>query len=627
MRRSNQLIVESAAIASVMIMLTLGGSVATTIVPGSFLPLQNPAKVTAQYDLSGIAQYYNVTLTQIGSGNFANASFLLSTFRFVDLPSGVNATAQGANADLRMLNTTIPQAQGIFASARAATQANQLMNATALMSAGCALVKNANRTFADFSGPETTSLNAESVPTSQYATGEKLVSGEIQALQGECLSTASQGKVPTLVIGSGEKSVETGGRVDLSGNLTEGGVGVAEQKVLFYINGSYFGTLVSNSRGMLSGNLKTLFVYFPTAEVQALVAPNSTIGTGEATSNRIYLSILFNQTSITIGDPPAYLPGSSFNVGGNLTADGVPLPNAPVIVTYLGDSLHTFTDGSGTFGARFTVPDNATDGVYHVYARFASRGVFGPSVNFTSIEVYHLGLNLSLAVPGISWAGFSTHIGGTATSNGTAVADATVTLNSPWGSSTTTTDSEGHFTLTFPISPIEFAFSRDVTVSASPSQPYIGSSTAVANLGLFNILLVILPTAVIGVSAYEANSLGVFQSIAMRMRRRQTKGGISAPAGAISLEVPPVHRTGPEPLEFLGRALELASARFSIGFRQSQTIREILSQVRAKDDGEAYVVFSKILLTAEDFLYGRGFDPVRTDETRREMKNLEALWS
>ena len=636
MKRPNQLVIESAVIVSVMLMLTLGGSVATTMVPGSFLPLQNPGNVNPQYDLSGLARYYNTTLTQIGTQNFANGSFLLDSFRFVNIPSTVNATAQAADADLVSLNVTIPRALMLLSSASLAIKANQLINATTLAEKGCSFVVEANKSMADFTGPQTTKFQAESVPTYLYAAGGGLVSSEIVTLHEECTSITAQIPgtngttiTPVLAIGSTQHAIETGGPVTLLGNLTESGVGIAEQKVLFYVNGSYFGTLTSNSVGRLTGTLDIPFVYFHTAEVQALVAPNATIGIGGAHSNVVDFSILFNETSIAIGDPPSYLPGAGFSVHGNLTTtNGIPLPDAPVTVTFLRDSVATTTDSIGAFGAQFTVPNNATDGDYFVYARFTPRGIYGPSFNFTSIGVYHLRLDLALSAPSLSWAGFSTNVGGTATSKGNAVADANITLNSPWGSSTTKTDGAGHFDISFPVSPLEFGFSKNVTVSASPSEPYIAGSTVVATLGLFNVLLVILPAAVIGIGVYEANSLGVFQGVKARVEaRRERESALMVTAERPSPATPPSYDKWPEVLRIYGRALVIASTRFSIVFKRSHTIREMLTLVKAKDDGEAFMAFSRILLVAEDFLYGRRFDPSRTSEVRQALNSLEILWS
>jgi hypothetical protein len=631
MRRPNQLVLESAVIVSVMIVLTLGGSVVTTTTPGSFLPLQNPNSVTVRYNLAGLADYYNATLTEIGRQDFANASFLLNSFMFVNIPSNINGTAQAANADLASLNTTIPKALTNLAEAKVAIQANELVNATALINTGCASVLSANKSLADFSGPRTASFQAESVPTSLYTPGLTLVSDSIHLLHEECGSIST--RVPNstntsvLIIGSPQKTIETGGSVKLLGNLTRAGAGLPGQEVYFYVNGSYFGSLVSDSNGAISGTLDIPFVYSPDVVVQALVAPNSTAGIGGARSNKLSFLILFDQTSILIGDPPAYLPGATFRVHGNLTTNGVPLPDAPVTVTFLSDSIATTTDSSGTFGAQFTVPNNATDGTYHVYARFSPMGVYGPSFNFTSIDVYHLHLALVLSVPGLSWAGFSTHIGGTATSNTTAVANAAITLVSPWGTFTAKTDSTGHFDIVLPISPLEFASSKNVTVTVSPPEPYIAGSKVVVTLGLFNILVVVVPAAIIGVAGYEAYGLGVFQELRTRVRGRERETVQLATLEGPALESLPAADRGPEPLRFFGRALLLASTRFSIVFRPSQTIREMLSLVKAKDDGEAFVAFSRVLLTAEDFLYGQRFDSSRTEDARKALFALQVLWS
>ena len=617
-------------------MLTLGGSVATTTVPGSFLPLQNPADVAPQPDLSGLARYYNLTLAQIGSGGFANASFLLETFRFVDVPPGANATAQAANADLLGLNQTIPRAQSAFASARAAMGADELINATDLIGRGCASSAGANRSLADFAGPETAKFASEGVPTELYAPGLGLVSREVGALAGDCASLSTQVPGPStagspllLRIGSGQKSVETGGQVSLGGNLTEAGAGVAGRRVLLYINGSYFGTLLTDSQGDFAGTLDIPFIYSHEAEVQALVPPDPTTGTGGGRSNEIFFSILFSQTSIVVADPPAYLPGAPFSVHGNLTtAEGVPLPDAPVTVTYLSDSVAATTDGSGTFRARFTVPDNATDGVYYVYARFTPKGVYGPSFNFTSIEVFHLHLNLTVSTPGLSWAGLSAQVSGTATTaNGTAVADAAIVLTSPWGTSAASTDQAGRFDVSVPVSPLEFGLSKSVTVSGSPPEPYIAGTTVAATLALFNILVVILPAAVVGVGLYEANSLGAFQPLKARIRGRRGPEAAAQTAAAMpSPETVLGDEDGPEPLRLFGRALAMAAARLSLVFRPNLTIREMLSLVTSKEGGEAAAAFATILLAAEDFLYGKGFEQSSLAEAREALARLEAAW-
>ena len=630
MRRPNQLILESAVVASVLIMLTLGGSVVTTTIPPSFANLQNPDQLQASPNLSALATYYNATLSEIGAKNFANASFLLDTFRFVNIPSSVNGTAQSANADLTNVTLASANATRFFAKAESEIQAKQYFNATISVNQGCSMAMAANRTLADFRGPQTSHFEAESVPVAQYSRGSSAASAEVDSLLAACSSlsgqSVSQGGSQNLVlfIASPQKQLETGGTVSLNGSLTLNGTGVSNEILLFYVNGSYFGAITTSQHGAFSGNLSIPFIYSHAAVVEALSAANATRGLGGTRSNALLFTILFSQTNIVVADPPAYLPGASFSVHGNLTtADGIPLPEAPVTVTYQRDSVDTTTDGAGGFRAHFIVPNNATDGTYYVYARFTPRGIYGPSFNFTSIAVYHLHLSWALSIPKLSWAGFSTHIDGTVTANGTVVPNTEITLDSPWGSSTAATDKDGHFDAVLSVSTLEFAFSRDVTITGSPSEPYIAGSTVVATLGLFNILVVILPAAIIGVAGYEANSLGVFQSL----RRRNQEATLSTlPEEASGIAVPSSD-SGPEPLRLLRRALALASKRFTIVFRPSNTIRETLSMVKTRDDGEAFLLFSRVLLAAEDFLYGQRFDSSRTDDARRALSELEVLWS
>lgn len=629
MKRSNQLVLESAVIASVLIALTLGGSVATTIIPPSFASLQDPGTVKVNHDVNALANYYNTTLTKIGTKNFQNASFLLETFRFVNISPSVNATAQAANSDLATVNVTAANATAVFQQAEALVKAKQYANATALTLEGCALAQQANRSLADFQGPQTSRFKAESIPVSQYSKGSGVASAEVGALLAECnhLRTVlgGSGTAPILLIGSLQNAIETGGTVELVGNLTLGGSGVPLQEVLFYLNGSYFGSVRTGVGGDLAGTLRIPFIYSRVAAVQAFVAPNATINMGGASSNVLLFQILFNQTAIAIGDPPSVLPTFSFHVEGNLTTvTGTALPDAPVRVTFISDSVMLHTDARGAFATKLTVPANATDGVYNVYASFAPQGVFGPSFNFTSVQVVHLPLELNVSAPSLSLAGFSTTLAGTARANGSAVSGASIFVNSPWGVFKTSTDSSGAFSVSLPVSALEFSFARGVTVNATASQPFIASAAVTRSLGLFNLLLVVLPAAGIGIIGYEADRLGVFSAL-----RRRTSG---EEPGLEELVIPAVGLEsatatgGPELVLAFRRALGLAARKYSIRFRQSQTIREIVSSVGIKDSGEGFTLFRDVMLTVEDFLYSERFDGARLKTANGWLARLEEVW-
>ncbi|MDG6988682.1 MAG: hypothetical protein JRN21_05075 [Nitrososphaerota archaeon] len=621
-------------IASVLVMLTLGGSVATTYVPPSFVPLLNPAKVNVSHDSSALAAYYNATLTQIGSGNFGNASFLLETFPFVNIAPAVNATAQLANSDLATVNASAANATAAFSQAETLVKSKQYINATVFTLEGCALARQASESLADFQGPQTSKFKSESIPVSQYSKGSAAASGRIDGLLAECdrlggalgLSGSTSGTAPILLIGSPQTAIETGGTVELVGNLTLQGSGISGQEVLFYLDGSYFGSIATGPGGDLAGSLRIPFVYNSTVVVQAFVAANSSAGIGGASSNVLTFEILFNQTSIVVGDPPAVLPTFGFDVTGNLTTvSGVALPYAPVRVTFLGESQMLYTDAEGSFATRLTVPANATNGVYYVYASFAPQGVFGPSVNFTSVQVVHLPMTLKVSVPSLVLAGFSATLTGTAAANGSAVAGASVVLRSPWGTFSTTTNSAGGFDFTLPVSPLEFAFSRSVSVDASAAQPYIAPGAVAESIGLFNLLLVVLPVAAVGIVGYEADRLGVLEGLKRRRGRQEEAWPEEAGAEETSVEALGV-AGGPELVQAYRKALAMASRRHSIRFRRSQTIREIVSSVKAKDAGEGSRIFGEVMLAVEDFIYSETFDQARLGEVKGLLSRLEEVW-
>lgn len=611
-------------IASVLIMITLGGSVVTTTVPPPFATLQNPDLLTATHDPGALAAYYNTTLTRIGDGEYASASLLLRTFSFVNVAPGVNATAQAANADLSVLNATAANATSYFQLAEGAARSNEYVNATLFTDSGCALAAQANASLADFQGPQTSRLRSESVPVGEYSRGAGVAASLVSSLLAQCSSLRRQVNFAglDLVIGSPQSAVETGGELALFGNLTLDGAPVGGGAVLFYLNGTYFGSLTTSAAGTLSGTLTIPYIYSSAAYVQGLVLPSS--GEGGATSNRVPLRILFNGTSIVIGDPPSVLPTFSFGVQGNLTTvGGAPLPGAPVKLTFFNQSQVVRTDPAGVFAATLTVPANATDGVHYVYASFAPQGVFGPSVNFTSVRVVHLPMYISVNAPSLTPAGFTMSVSGTASANGSALAGAVVRVASPWGSVLATTDASGYYHARIRVSAYEFAFSRDVVVSAVSMPPYIAPAAAAKSVGLFNILLVTLPAALVGIVGYEADKLGVFAGA------RKKRGPATVMEEAATLEVFSELESEQEANELIRiylRSLRLASAKLHVGFRRSQTLREAVATVAPRGTGVGFERFASILMAVEDYAYGASFDQGRVEEAKEWLGDLEREW-
>ena len=613
-------------------MIVLGGAVTGLNVPAQWTLLQNPDNVSANHDLGTLALYYNITLTDIGSRNFDNASLLIRTFDFVNIPTSVNQTAIVGNSQIASVNSSIPRAISEFGNASQLTASNEYVNATLFVTAGCLQASYAQGNFTQFSGGTTSRLANLDVPVGNYSIGMKSVEGEISSLLSACNNLKGQlpgqppGQSSQLVISSPQKSISTGGPVELFGNLTKAGAGVSAQSVLFYLNGTYFGSLLTGSDGNLHGVLTIPFVYTPVGVVNAIALKNASIGSGGGFSNDLNFTILFNATAIAVGDPPGVLPTFSFPVRGNLTTtSGVPLPGAPVKITFLGQSSMTTTDSDGVFSSRLTVPANASDGVYQVYAAFAPRGTFGPSVNFTSVQVIHIPLHLTVGVPSLSFAGFSMPVSGTVSANGSGLAGAAITASTPWGTYQGSSGATGNVSLQVPVPIWEFSFSIQIAVRAYPGQPYIAQASIQTKAGLFNLLFIVLPALGVGVAAYEFKSLGLL--------RRPNKEPIAVTIAALQakkerdsltvLERLSSQSTGM--LSIFYEALILAQRRFGTSFRESDTLREIAAIVE-KEHAKGGGLFSSIIRTSEDFLYAPKFDEGKVQEAEKQLAELRKEW-
>jgi hypothetical protein len=627
-KRTNQLVLESSVVGGLLMMIVLGGALSGLNVPKEWSILQNPDNVGSTHDLGALALYYNTTLTDIGSKNFENASLLIRTFDFVNIPASVNQTALVANSEVASMNASMPRAFSELGNASQLIASNEYVNATLFVAAGCLQAGYAQGNLTQFSTATTTALAKLGVPVSQYSKGTTSVEGEISSLLSTCNSLGGQlpSQSSRLVISSPQTSISTGGRVELQGNLTNAGVGIGTQSVLFYLNGSYFGSLSTDSDGSLQGLLTIPFVYEHVGIVNAIALKNATVGSGGALSNDLNFTILFNATSIVVGDPPAVLPTFSFAVGGNLTTTtGVPLPDAPVRITFLGKSSMTTTDAIGAFRCVVTVPANATDGIYYVFAAFAPRGALGPSVNFTSVQVVHLPLHIAVGLPSLSLAGFSVPVTGTLSGNGSGLAGAAITATTPWGAYKGSSGAGGIVSLRVPVPIWEFSLSGQISIRADPAQPYFSQASIQTKAGLLNPLLIVLPAIGVGATAYEFKSLGLLR----RSGKGEAVSGIAALQTKAQVDsLAALERLSEQSTGMLSvyyAALALAQRRFGISFRDSDTLREIAAKVekqRANEGG----LFSSIVRATEDFLYAPGFDEGRAREAERRLADLRKDW-
>lgn len=647
MKRSNQLIFESLVVASLLLGVVLGGSASTYALPHAWISIQNPQEIQPLYNMTSLAYFYNNTLSALSKYEYQNVSQELSAFQYLVVSPSVSSASQDANGEIASMNQTFPKIQYYLNETEHFYLSGLRANASAALNNLCSYDQIANASLAQFAGSTTASFNASGVPVVVYRIPAIVLQGEINSYYEECLnyrSTLNGSSVVALTVSSdqapispyGPLWVDTGGELNLSVSLVENGIGIANQPISIYVdsNSTSPASLVTNSSGRAFGTLTIPYFYESFVLVYATYQSNNQL----VVSNVLNMTLLYNQTQIIINDPPQVLPTYPFNVSGTLkdSSTGRVLPGAPVRITSFGAGYFTKTDSQGVFSDTLNVPANATDGLHYIYANFAPNGAYGPSVNFTSIVVYRLPVNLTVSKPSLVIPGLTSTLFGLVSANGSALSNTQVLLSTPWGAYRATTDSSGRFSLPFSVPLTDFGFNAQMALGASPSQAYLsGASTSVV-LGLVNLITIAIIIFALGFGVYMARNLGVrLPKIGRDLEQRETKEEVNETKTPSKIPSELSSKASDPIISSYLEALALAEEKFNVRFEESMTIREtsgFVSNLVKERGKEARAIFNSIALAAEDYLYSeKSKDPnYLTRETtlvKEHLLKLKSLWN
>ena len=628
MKRSRQIVLESSIVAALIIGISLGGTVSTLSIPSAWSNQPNPLSITTEYNYTSLALFYNATLTQIADENFSGASIMLNQSEFLNYPSSLSSAVTAASSDLASVNTSAPLALFNFNLTNHLIATGELNNASDTLNLACSEAQNANSSFTNFAGSDSVTFANNGVPVSDYSIGESALSGFLSSLFDHCNSL--QGSLGGLLggnftISSPETSIPTGGVVVINGKLLHNSGGLAGDNITFYVNGTKFASAITGSGGQVSINAKIPFVYSPVAAIWAVASPESSEGFNGAVSNTLYFGVLFNQTEIVVSDPPPILPTFNYTVQGNLNPkSGIPLPNAPVRITSFGENYTISTNSSGIFKTVLTVPANATDGIHYIYAAFAPEGTLGPSVNFTSIEVVHEPILITLSPISQVYSGLNSSLSGTLKANGSALSNASILVSTPWGNQLTKTDNTGRFATSFLVPLSAFGFSGTVQIRASPLQAYVSQGSSSTTFGILNPFWVVLPLVALGIVVYEVRNLNVFGRKGEDASAREKKEAVERTVNEL-MSAKTETLESSEMAKIYKRALLLAVEKFGVALAPSLTIREI--QTLVANSGGTSNSFDTISFAFEDYLYSQAFDLRRVDSSAKELDLLEKEWS
>ena len=165
---SRQLVFEAAIIAMLLLMVMVGGTLAGFQIPASWSQALNPNSVQTTHDSIALANYYNTTLSWLGTGSFSNVSFSIETFPFVNIAPSLNYTATTANSQISSMNISIPAALQDFNQSKYFTSIKANGNASALILQGCANASQASHTYSLFVDSTTPSFSNLGVPVELY---------------------------------------------------------------------------------------------------------------------------------------------------------------------------------------------------------------------------------------------------------------------------------------------------------------------------------------------------------------------------------------------------------------------------------------------------------------------------
>ncbi|MEM3857727.1 MAG: hypothetical protein QXI37_04380 [Thermoprotei archaeon] len=589
-----------------LFVMLVGGGASLQGVPYSFHRVSNPSSQPQDYYPSSYGAFYNQTLTLLSLQKFHEVSIQLGLTSEINYLPSITSTVQAANSEIAQMNKTIPEAQNLSKEALSYFANTSYPNSIAAANEACTYAALALESFKEFANVSTLRMEQGGVPVQLYSKAENKVGSLVLQTYDTCLSVTNQIQSAlnseaegfSFVIGSPERSFETGGPLSVYGSLTEHGAGVEGVPVEFYLNGLQVGSATTGRGGGLNLTLRAPYIYSSPVNLSAYA--ERVQGFPGMVSNTLTLYVNYTSTRIVLADPPSVLPGFSFPLEGVLESAHGPIPYAPVNVSAFGLWRIVRTDSTGRFGLNLTVPENASNGVHEVHVRFAPEGVLGPSFNVTSVNVYRLPVQLTVSV-GRAVAGLPDTVSGTVHVNGSPRPLAfTVYVETPWETYVLHTTPNGDFSASVPV-PLGYFSSAQLNVKAVANQSFTSPASSSLKLGVLNPLPYVAAAALALLAIYEVRAT-------WPEKRPKTTGTGSPPIAedvAASVEKP----KAPTPLtvgETYLRTVALVASAAHVSVAPNLTMRETLSAlVRTKEGDRVKQELTRLTELAEEDAYSK----------------------
>ncbi len=374
--------------------------------------------------------------------------------------------------------------------------------------------------------------------------------------------------------------------------------------------------------------IESLFILIVIAFVSLSIALAAVAVGSSNTTQRILLES--NQSAPISNNTIVSMPSFNFTLSGHvLTHSGAPAPNGTVRINAFDSVLYAKTDLNGAFETTLTVPPDAADGLYQITIAFEANGLFGPSSNFTLVDVVRKALNYTLNVPAVIIPGTSATITGNIKSNGSALAGCAVSVALPWGVYYGTTDTLGNYKVSVSVPLTQFSPTVQATISTTPEESYVERTQTTRSIGVFNPAEFTVLVIIIGAVIYEVRNLELVS------KKRTTSSSDLNPLDSLykkrdSETESKLSKEGRSSriISIYLEALSIAIRKFQIRFVESLTIRQTIDEISKRDkEGEGSAIFSQIAMIMEDFAYSSKFDESRVKDADQLLEELKTTWA
>ncbi|MDD5288568.1 MAG: DUF4129 domain-containing protein [Dehalococcoidales bacterium] len=415
------------------------------------------------------------------------------------------------------------------------------------------------------------------------------------------------------------QKVFVGDTVRVYGTLQSSSGTLGGREIGITLNGSQYGTAITNKLGKYEIIIKIPYQYTPEMRVQAFYYPkNDDIGVYlAATSDTVKIDVLFYTATITLELEKKAYPGLKTTVSGRLNYDEPALPIERTIELYSDNMLIAEVKTSDEFSVTMELSPDIAPGKHIMTAATTGKARYAPVTTLGILEVSKSPVVLSLDTPKLFFVPGTFSLNGKLSSELGPVPQASITFGLDKAEATAQSTQDGSFATSLKIRwSLSLIGSQILQVGVVPKDPWYNNLTFSKKIFMVNIVNC-------AVFLFLVIFFGVVASRKIKMRisflKRQRERVLPLPSQPVS--EPEYSQTTAVPAELVGAiderseprnniifwyvaALRLAQKAAKTVIKSQQTLREFAAEIKEKF-GPIGDYFMELTRMVEKLLYSK----------------------